>query len=54
MMNNDVYTVNLSMCSDVKVIKECSTIPDPPQSLNLQRVSKQRASVFPQLTTAII
>lgn len=36
---NDVYIVNLSLCSDVKLIRECSTIPEPPQSLNLQRVS---------------
>lgn len=40
-LTNDVYIVNLSMCSDVRVIKECSTIPEPPQSLNLQRVSAQ-------------
>lgn len=38
-MTNDVYIVNLSMCSDVRVIRECSTIPEQPQSLNLQRLS---------------
>ncbi|CAD7090511.1 unnamed protein product [Hermetia illucens] len=35
---NDVYILNLQFCSDVKVKKEVCTIPDTPQSLNLQRL----------------
>ncbi|EDS27965.1 conserved hypothetical protein [Culex quinquefasciatus] len=36
---NDVYIVNLALCSDVQVVQEVNSIPDPPQSLNLQRLS---------------
>lgn len=36
---NDVYILNLALCSDVQVKKEVNSIPDPPQSLNLQRLS---------------
>lgn len=36
---NDVHIVNLSLVSDVQVKKEVTTTPEPPQSLNLQRVS---------------
>lgn len=36
---NDVHIVNLGMVSDVQVKKEVTTTPEPPQSLNLQRVS---------------
>lgn len=37
--HNDVYIVNLALCSDVQVKKEVNSIPDPPMSLNLQRLS---------------
>ncbi|XP_055542343.1 LSM12 homolog A-like [Wyeomyia smithii] len=36
---NDVYIVNLALCSDVQVKREVNSIPEPPQSLNLQRLS---------------
>ncbi|GLV38433.1 LSM12 homolog a [Carabus blaptoides fortunei] len=36
---NDVHIVNLSLVSDVQVKKEVTTIPEPPQSLNLQRLN---------------
>uniref|UniRef100_A0A2M4ADI3 AD domain-containing protein n=1 Tax=Anopheles triannulatus TaxID=58253 RepID=A0A2M4ADI3_9DIPT len=36
---NDVYIVNLAMCSDVQVKKEVCIVPEPPLSLNLQRLS---------------
>lgn len=36
---NDVYIVNLALCSDVQVKNEVNTVPEQPQSLNLQRVS---------------
>lgn len=36
---NDVHIVNLSLVSDVQVKKEVQSTPEPPQSLNLQRVS---------------
>lgn len=37
---NDVHIVNLSLVSDVQVIKEVSSTPiEPPQSLNLHRIS---------------
>jgi len=36
---NDVYIVNLALCSDVQVKKEGTTLIDNPQSLNLQRLS---------------
>uniref|UniRef100_U5EQH9 Uncharacterized protein n=1 Tax=Corethrella appendiculata TaxID=1370023 RepID=U5EQH9_9DIPT len=36
---NDVYIVNLSLCSDVQVKKEVNSVPEVPQSLNLQRLS---------------
>lgn len=39
MQYNDVHVVNLSLVSDVQVKKEVQTTPEPPQSLNLQRVS---------------
>lgn len=39
MQYNDVHIVNLSLVSDVQVKKEVQTTPEPPQSLNLQRVS---------------
>lgn len=53
-MNSDVYIVNLSLCSDVKVIKECSTIPEQPQSLNLQRVSHLTTTFIQKNVSAII
>lgn len=37
---NDVHFVNLTLVSDVQVIKEVTVTPEPPQSLNLHRVSK--------------
>ncbi|XP_058059292.1 LSM12 homolog A-like [Anopheles bellator] len=36
---NDVYIVNLAMCSDVQVKKEVCIVPEQPLSLNLQRLS---------------
>ncbi|XP_058468076.1 LSM12 homolog A [Malaya genurostris] len=36
---NDVFIVNLALCSDVQVKREVNLIPDPPLSLNLQRLS---------------
>lgn len=36
---NDVHIVNLSLVSDVQVKKEVTTTPEPPQSLNLQRLN---------------
>lgn len=36
---NDVYIVNLALCSDVQVKNEVNKVPEQPQSLNLQRVS---------------
>ncbi|XP_075211260.1 protein LSM12-like [Lycorma delicatula] len=36
---NDVHIVNLSLVSDVQVKKEATSVPDPPQSLNLQRLN---------------
>lgn len=36
---NDVFIVNLGLCSDVQVKSETSSAPQPPPSLNLQRVS---------------
>lgn len=36
---NDVHIVNLSLVSDVQVKKEVNTVPEPPQSLDLYRVS---------------
>lgn len=36
---NDVFIVNLGLCSDVQVKSETSFAPQPPPSLNLQRVS---------------
>lgn len=38
---NDVYILNLALCSDVQVKKEVNALPDPPQSLNLQRLSRR-------------
>nr|QBH72785.1 hypothetical protein [Brunneria borealis] len=37
--HNDVHIVNLSLVSDVQVKKEVNTVPEPPQSLNLQRLN---------------
>ncbi|XP_055316892.1 LSM12 homolog A-like [Sitodiplosis mosellana] len=36
---NDIFVVNLALCSDVQVKKEVEKVPDVPQSLNLQRLS---------------
>lgn len=36
---NDVHFINLSLVSELKVKKEVTSIPEAPQSLNLQRVS---------------
>lgn len=36
---NDVHIINLSLVSDVQVKKEVNTVPEPPQSLDLYRVS---------------
>lgn len=38
---NDVFIVNLALCSDVQVKREAvnTVLPDPPQSLNLQRLN---------------
>lgn len=36
---NDVYIVNLAMCSDVQVKKEVCIVPEQPLSLNLERLS---------------
>lgn len=41
---NDVYIVNLALCSDVQVKKEVNKVPEAPQSLNLQRVSRIKIS----------
>lgn len=36
---NDVYVMNLSLCSNVQVIKECNgNFIDDPQKLNLEQV----------------
>lgn len=37
---NDVHFVNLSLVSELQVKKEVTNVPEVPQSLNLQRVSK--------------
>jgi len=36
---NNVHIINLSLVSDVQVKKEVNTTPEPPQSLNLQRLN---------------
>lgn len=36
---NDVYVVNLDLCSKVEIKQEVNTIPNAPPLLNLQRVS---------------
>lgn len=36
---NNVHVVNLSLVSDVHVKEDVNTVPEPPQSLNLDRVS---------------
>ncbi|XP_004922171.1 protein LSM12 homolog A [Bombyx mandarina] len=36
---HDVNIVNLSLVSDVQIKKEVSTVPEPPQSLNLHRLN---------------
>ncbi|KAG8236131.1 hypothetical protein J437_LFUL001609 [Ladona fulva] len=36
---NDVHVVNLSLVSDVQVKKEVTVVPEPPQSLNLNRLN---------------
>ncbi|XP_018561545.1 protein LSM12 homolog [Anoplophora glabripennis] len=36
---NDVHFINLSLVSELKVKKEVTTIPEAPQSLNLQRLN---------------
>lgn len=36
---HDVNIVNLSLVSDVQIKKEVTSVPDPPQSLNLNRLT---------------
>lgn len=36
---HDVNIVNLSLVSDVQIKKEVTTVPEPPQSLNLHRLN---------------
>lgn len=36
---NDVFIVNLGLCSDVQVKNEAHTVPENPPSLNIHRVS---------------
>ncbi|KAJ8917289.1 hypothetical protein NQ315_002307 [Exocentrus adspersus] len=36
---NDVHFINLSLVSELKVKKEVTSTPEPPQSLNLQRLN---------------
>lgn len=44
---NDVYVMNLSLCSNVQVIKECNgNFIDDPQKLNLEQVCR-RTSIHP-------
>ncbi|XP_059618614.1 LSM12 homolog A [Phlebotomus argentipes] len=53
---HDVFMVNLSLCGDVQVKKEVSTKPDPPQSLNLQRLTTRLRNTLEQkkrLVTAL-
>lgn len=37
---NDIFVVNLTLCGDVQVKREVERVPDPPQTLNIQRVRK--------------
>ncbi|CAH1115281.1 unnamed protein product [Psylliodes chrysocephalus] len=36
---NDIHFVNLSLVSELQVKKEVNNVPEPPQSLNLQRLN---------------
>jgi len=45
---SDVYIVNLSLCSDVQVKKECTTPQEPKQSLDLQRLSRRVRNAIEQ------
>ncbi|PSN45086.1 Protein LSM12 [Blattella germanica] len=38
---NDVHIINLSLVSDVQVKKEVNTLPEQPQSLDLQRLNSR-------------
>ncbi|GAB0098830.1 LSM12 homolog A [Sergentomyia squamirostris] len=48
MKQHDVFMVNLNLCGDVQVKKEVSTKPDPPQSLNLQRLTNRLRNTLEQ------
>lgn len=44
---NDVYVMNLSLCSNVQVIKECNgNFIDDPQKLNLEQVCRRASNPF--------
>lgn len=38
---NNVHVVNLSLVSDVHVKEDVNTVPEPPQSLNLDRLNRR-------------